>query len=132
MATTHAMTALEKKAADLRADLAHLDMLRRRTLEGLAHIEATLALLQAAKKGGAPNGFQRRWLFRRGELKRLILEIECEAGERPTARATARVIIARRGWDASDRRLENLLAMKVRNAWRLMPPCAASSLSKSG
>ena len=132
MATTHAMTALDKKAAELRADLAHLDMLRRRALEGLAHIEATLALLQAARKGGAPNGFQRRWLFKRGELKRLILAVEREAGERMTARDTASAIIARRGWDASDRRLENLLAMKVRNAWRLMPPCAASSLSTGG
>ena len=114
MATTHAMTALDKKASELRADLAHLDMLRRRTIEGLAHIEATLALLKEAKARGAPNGFQRRWLFKRGELKRLILAIEREAVEPLTHREVAKTIIARRQWTGEDRHLVAVIAEKVK------------------
>ena len=60
MPTSNAVRTLEKKRADLKADLAHLAMLQEKTLAGLAHIEATLAILRKAKQRGAPSGFQRR------------------------------------------------------------------------
>lgn len=113
MPTTNAVRTLEKKRADLKADLAHLAMLREKALAGLAHIEATLAILRDAKQRGAPSGYQRRWLFRRGELKRLILAVEREAAGPLTHREVARAIIARMGWDSEDRALVVVMAEKV-------------------
>jgi len=114
MAKSQAMRTLEKKRADLKADLAHVDMMRDRTLASLAHIEATLAILREAKERGAPSGYQRRWLFRRGELKRLILAAEREATGPLTHREVARAIIARMGWDREDRELAVMMAEKVK------------------
>lgn len=138
MATSNAVRTLEKKRADLKADLAHLAMLREKTLAGLAHVEATLAILREAKQRGAPSGFQRRWLFRRGELKRLILAVEREAAGPLTHRDVASAIIARMGWDREDRELLRIMAEKVQagrrcaRSVRLTPPCAASSPSTGG
>jgi len=109
---------LEKKRADLRADLVHLAMLREKTLAGLAHIEATLAILREAEQRGAPSGFQRRWLFRRGELKRLILAVEREAAGPLTHREVARAIIARMAWDNDDAALRLLITTKVKHGRR--------------
>jgi hypothetical protein len=114
MAKSHAVRTLEKKRADLKADLAHLAMLREKTLAGLAHIEATLAILREAKQRGAPSGFHRRWLFRRGELKRLILAVERDGAGPLTHREVARAIIARMGWDREDRALVVVMAEKVK------------------
>lgn len=118
MATSNTVRTLEKKRADLRADLAHLAMLREKTLAGLAHVEATLALLREAKQRGAPSGFQRRWLFRRGELKRLILAVEREAAGPLTHREIARAIIARMNWDRDDGELRSMIAVKVKASRR--------------
>jgi hypothetical protein len=118
MAKSHAVRTLEKKRADLKADLAHLSMLREKTLVGLAHVEATLAILREAKQRGAPSGYQRRWLFRRGELKRLILAVEREAAGPLTHREVARAIIARMGWDREDRELLRIMAEKVKASRR--------------
>ena len=132
MSKPHAIRALEKRRAALKVEMGRLDMLRAKAAENVRHIDATLALLRDAKRCGAPCGPQRRWLFRRGELRRMILAIERERGEPLTPRDMARAIIARMNWDRDDGELFSLLTMKVRNARRLMPPCAASSLSKSG
>lgn len=56
MAKSHAVRTLEKKRAELKADLARFYMVRARTLESLAHVEATLALLREARKREAPTG----------------------------------------------------------------------------
>lgn len=119
MAKSHAVRTLEKKRADLKADLAHCDMVRVRTLESLAHVEATLALFREAKNREAPTGPFRRWLFRHGELKRLILSIEREASESLTHRQIARAIIARMGWDREDRELVRIIVEKVKGSRRL-------------
>ena len=130
MATTHAIHGLERKATDLRADLSHLAMLRERTLASLSHVEATLAILREAKQRGAPSGFQRRWLFRRGELKRLILAVEREAAGPLTHREVACAIIARMGWDREDRELVVMMAEKVK-AGRRSLTARKSSLGMS-
>jgi anti-sigma factor RsiW len=133
MAKSHAVRTLEKKRAHLKADLARCDMVRARTLESLAHVEATLALFREAKHREAPTGPFRRWLFRHGELKRLILSIEREASEPLTHRQIARAIIARMGWDTEDRELVTVIAEKVKGSRRrLRPRGVASSLSMSG
>lgn len=119
MPTSNAVRTLEKKRADLKADLAHLAMLQEKTLAGLAHIEATLAILREAKQRGAPSGFQRRWIFRRGELKRVILAVESETAGPLAHREVARAIIARMGWDREDRELLRLMAEKVKACRRL-------------
>jgi hypothetical protein len=49
MAKSHAVRTLEKKRASLKADLAHCDMVRARTLESLAHVDAALTLFREAK-----------------------------------------------------------------------------------
>ena len=118
MPTSNAVRTLEKKRAELKADLAHLAMLREKALESLAHVEATLALFREARKREPPTGPFRRWLFRHGELKRLILSIEREAPERLTHRQIARAIIARMGWDSGDRELVTVIAEKVKGARR--------------
>ena len=118
MAKSHAVRTLEKKHAALKVDLARCDMVRARTLESLAHVEATLALFREAKHRKAPTGLLRRWIFRYGELKRLILSIEREAGEPLTHRQIARAIIARMGWDSRDRELVTVIAEKVKGSRR--------------
>ncbi len=133
MAKSHAVRTLEKKRADLKADLAHLAMLREKALESLAHVEATLALFREAKARGAPSDRRRRWLFRHGELKQLILSIERDASDPLTHRQIARAIIARMGWDSGDRELVTVIAEKVKDSRRrLRPRGAASTLSMSG
>ncbi len=122
MAKSHAVRTLEKKRADLKADLAHCDKVRAQTLESLAHVEATLTLLQEAKARGAPSGRHRRWLFRHGELKRLILSIERESSEPLTHRQIARAIIARMNWDRGDRELVTVIAEKVKGSRRRFKP----------
>lgn len=128
MPTSNAVRTLEKKRADLKADLAHLAMLRERTLAGLAHIEATLTILREAKQRGAPSGYRRRWLFKRGELKRLILAVEREATGPLTHREVARAIIARMGWDREDRELLRIMAEKVKAGRRWEKRVAPQSL----
>lgn len=116
MPTSNAVRTLEKKRADLKADLAHLAMLREKTLAGLAHVEATLAILREAKQRGAPSGFQRRWLFKRGELKRLIMAVEREAAGPLTHREVARAIIARSRWNQANDQLLAQITAKVKDA----------------
>lgn len=120
MSKPHAIRALEKQRASLRAEIARHEAAIGKALEGIAHIEATLALLRDARRKGAPNGPQRRWLFRYGELGPLVREIEADAGEPMTCHEIAAEIIARKGWPTDDEQLERFLAGKVRNARRLM------------
>lgn len=120
MSKPHAIRALEKQRAMFRAEIAgHVTAIDRAT-ECIAHIEATLALLRDAKRKGAPHGRRRRWLFRYGELGPLIREIESDAGEPMPAYKVAAAIIERKGWRADDEQLARMLAMKVRNARRLI------------
>lgn len=120
MSKPHAVRTLEKQRASLRAEIAgHVTAIDRAT-EGIAQIEATLALLREAKRKGAPKGPKRRWLFAYGELGPLIREIEDAAGEPVPAYRVAAVIMERKGWPADDEQLARMLAMKVRNARRLI------------
>lgn len=122
MSKPHAIRALEKQRASLRAEIAgHVSAIDRAT-EAIAHIEATLTLLRDAKRKGAPNGRQRRWLFGYGELGPLIRTIEADAGELVPAYKVAAAIMDRKGWPADDEQLARMLAMKVRNAQRSINP----------
>lgn len=132
MASSNAVRTLEKKRADLKADLALLTMQRQRVAASLAHVEATLALLGAEKTPRPRTGAKHRWLFRRGELAQLCDEIERETDAEVSARYVAREIIVRRGWDASDRYLQTFIAKKLRKALKLRRRAAASSLSTGG
>jgi hypothetical protein len=132
MAKSHAIRALENQRASLRADIARHETAIAKAMEGIAHIEATLALLSDAKRKGAPNGRKRRWLFRYGELGQMIWEIEDKASKPLSCFQVAAAIMERKGWPADDQQLERLLAGKVRNARRLMRPRAANIPSTGG
>ena len=118
MSKPHAVRALEKQRASLRAEIARHETAAGRALESIAHIEATLTLLGEARRKGAPNGRKRRWLFGYGELGPLIREIEAGAGEPMPAYKVAAAIMERKGWPADDEQLERFVAGKVRNARR--------------
>ncbi len=120
MSKPHAIRALEKQRASLRAEIARHEISIGKAVESIAHIEATLVLLRDAKRRGAPKGPKRRWLFGYGELGPLIREIEDAAGEPVPAYRVAAVIMERKGWPADDEQLARMLAMKVRNARRLI------------
>ena len=125
MSKPHAIRTLEKQRASLRAEIAgHVSAIDRAT-EAIAHVEATLALLREAKRNGAPHGKRRRWMFGYGELCPMIREIEADAGEPMPAYKVAAAIMARKGWPADDEQLARMLAMKVRNARRLVKPTSS-------
>lgn len=119
MSKPHAIRALEKQRASLRADIARHENAIGNARESIAHIEATLALLRHAQRKGAPNGRKRRWLFAYGELGPMIREIEAAAGEPMPAYKVAAAIMERNGWPADDEQLQRFVAGKVRNVRRL-------------
>lgn len=132
MSKPHAIRALEKQRANLRARIVQCEAEIAKSQEAIAHIEATLALLRDAKRKGTPAGKSRRWLFCYGELGPLIREIEAGASEPMRAQEVAAVLMARKGWPADDEQLKRFLAGKVKNARRLIPRGAANSPSTSG
>jgi len=115
MAEPHVVTALVAKRSELSGDLERLDE-RRAAIKGhIANLDAVLRLFCYA---GDPAKIRPRrkhnWIFRRGELQRMVLDIERKAIKPLSKEDIASEIMARKGW-AHDPDLLEKIAEKVKD-----------------
>lgn len=100
MAESHVVSALVQKRAELSGELAQLDERRAALKAHIANIDAVLRLFRYI---GDPTKIKPRrrrgWMFRRGELQRLILDIERDARRPLRNDEFAHEVIIRKGWD---------------------------------
>ena len=115
MAEPHVVTALVAKRAELSGELAKLDE-RRTAIK--AHIATLDAVLRLFCYKGDPAKIKprrkRNWIFRRGELQRLVLDIEREATKPLHRDDIAAEVLTRKGW-AHDPDLLETVAEKVKD-----------------
>lgn len=115
MADPHVVSALKAKRAELSGELGKIDERRAALREHIAHIDAVLRLFHYA---GDPAKIKprrkRSWIFRRGELQRMVLDIE-RAATRPVCKEEiALEIMGRKGW-SPDPDLAETIADKVKD-----------------
>lgn len=113
MAEPHVVTALVAKRAELSGEIEKLDE-RRAALK--AHIVNLDAVLRLFRYAGDPAKIKprrkRNWIFRRGELQRMVLDIEREATKPLHKDDIALEVLSRKGW-AHDPDLLETVAEKV-------------------
>ena len=116
MAESHVVSALVSKRAELSGELGALDE-RRAALK--AHIADLDAVLRLFRYAGDPAKIKprrkRNWIFRRGELQRMVLDIEREATKPLHKEDIAIEIMRRKGW-SPDPDLLDSVADKVKDA----------------
>lgn len=121
MALPHVVTALISKRAELAGDLQALADQRRAIKRQIEHVDATLALFGY---DGDPNAIKPRrkhnWMFRRGELQRLVWDIERDAEGRMHREDIAREVIAHKGW-TPEPALVKSVAGKVKDVRKRRP-----------
>jgi len=109
MAETHVVSALVQKRAELSGELQKLDE-RRTAIK--AHIASLDAVLRLFHYTGDPALIKprrkRNWIFRRGELQRMVLDIEREATKPLHKEDIAFEIITRKGWTPNPDLLESV------------------------
>lgn len=116
MAEPHVITALVAKRAELSGELGKLNERRAAIKEHLAHVDAVLRLFRYE---GDPSLIKPKrknnWLFRRGELARMVADIEREAVRPLHKEDVAAEIVRRKGW-AADPDLVETVADRVKDA----------------
>ena len=116
MAEPHVVTALVAKRAELSGELAKLDERRAAIKAHIANLDAVLKLFcYAGDPAKIKPRRKRNWIFRRGELKRLVHDIEHQATKPLHRDDIALEILTRKGW-AHDPDLLETVAEKVKNA----------------
>ncbi len=115
MAELHVVTALVAKRAELSGELAKLDERRAAIKAHIANLDAVLRLFCYA---GDPTKIKprrkRNWIFRRGELQRMVLDIERQATKPLHRDDIAAEVLTRKGW-AHDPDLLETVADKVKD-----------------
>ncbi len=115
MAEPHVITALVAKRAELSGELAKLDERRTAIKAHITNLDAVLRLFHYA---GDPVKIKprrkRNWIFRRGELQRLVHDIEREATKPLHRDDIAAEVLARKGW-AHDPNLLETVSDKVKD-----------------
>ena len=115
MAEPHVVTALVAKRAELSGELARIDERRAGIKAHIANLDAVLRLFCYA---GDPTKIKprrkRNWIFRRGELKRMVHDIEREAAKPLHRDDIAAEILTRKGW-ARDPDLLETVADKIKD-----------------
>ncbi|MEQ1930126.1 MAG: hypothetical protein ABL957_06280 [Parvularculaceae bacterium] len=106
-----AVTALRRKRTQYCAKLTVLNHDRRELVGNIQKLDDALRLF-GVNPGKPAESKPRLWLFRRGELTRMVCTIEREAGA-VTSREIAAAIIARMEWNASDAKLLTMVVAKV-------------------
>ncbi len=115
MAEPHVVTALVAKRAELSGELARLDERRAAIKAHIAHIDAVLRLFcYAGDPAKIKPRRKRNWIFRRGELARMVHDIEREATKPLHRDDIAAEILVRKGW-ARDPDLLETVADKVKD-----------------
>jgi hypothetical protein len=115
MAEPHVISALVAKRAELSGEMQKVNNRRAALKEHIAHIDAVLRLF--CYEGDPANIKPKRrhnWLFRRGELARMVADIEREAQKPLHKEEIAAEVVRRKGW-ASDPDLVETVADKVKD-----------------
>ena len=115
MAEPHVVSALVAKRAELSGEIERIDERRLALKAHISHIDAVLRLWSY---GGDPAKIRprrkRNWMFRRGELARMVMDIEREADKPLHKDEIAAQILERKGW-AHDPDLLESVADKVKD-----------------
>lgn len=134
MAESHVITGLKARRASIAADIDELDRKRRALLVSLRHVDGALKVMGFDGNPEAIAGKpKRRAMFRRGELRRFILNAEREHGPDLNAKTVAVIILQKMGWTEEPELLAKI-EEKVRYARKDIKRKrgAASSLSTDG
>lgn len=114
MENARVVDALRRKRTSYCSELAVLNHRRRELVANVQRMDDALRLF-GADPGPAAEKRPRLWMFRRGELKRMVCAAIREAGPEIGTRDIARAIIAQMDWDAADERLARLVTAKVKD-----------------
>lgn len=115
MAEPHVVPALVAKRAELSGEIGKLDERRTAIKAHVANLDAVLRLFcYAGDPAKIKPRRKRNWIFRRGELQRMVLDIEREATEPLHRDDIAAEVLARKGW-AHDPGLLESVAEKVKD-----------------
>lgn len=122
MAESHVISGLKTKRAEIAGLLAECDERRSALKEALATIDAALMLFAYE---GDPADIKarrkRRWMFKRGELQRAVMDaLRAADGPLNNAEIAAQVIRAK-GWNAADAALVDAVAEKVKDVRKRLP-----------
>jgi len=116
MSESHAISALRRKRAELSGELIGLEKQRRALAARINHVDEALKLFGFK---GDPNDIparrKRGWMFKRGQLKRMVLVILRESPRALENRDIAAIVVRNMGWDSSDDELQALIAGKVKD-----------------
>lgn len=117
MAHSHAISALVRKREEFAWLLSEAGKLQRQIAKKLSELDGTLAVLGyehdpmriRKRRKNAPR------MFKRGQLRRIIFDILREGPCISTDAQFAAEIIKRLDWNAGDRQLAAMVALKVRD-----------------
>ena len=116
MAESHIVTALVTKRAELSGELGKLDERRTAIKAHTANLDAVLRLFRYT---GDPTKIKprrkRNWIFRRGELARMVHDIERQATKPLHRDDIAAEVLTRKGWAHNPDLLETV-SEKVKDA----------------
>jgi hypothetical protein len=116
MAELHVVTALKAKRAELSGEIQKLDERRAALKAHVAHLDAVLRLFHYSGDPAAIKPRRKRsWIFRRGELQRLVFDIERAAVKPLSKEDIALEVMDRKGW-VRDPDLIESIAEKVKDA----------------
>lgn len=115
MAEPHVITALVAKRAELSGEVEKLDDRRAALKTHISNIDAVLRLFRYnSDPAQIKSKRKRNWMFRRGELQRLVSDIERTASRPPQKDEIALEIMDIKGW-AHDPELVETIADKVKD-----------------
>lgn len=127
MSESHAISALKRKRAELAGELTELDKQRRALASRIKCVDETLRLFGFQDDPNEiPARRKRGWIFRRGQLRRMVLAALREAAGAPiTNGEIAASVIQQMGWDADDDELHGLITGKVKDVRKRLNRLAA-------
>ena len=114
MENARVVDALRRKRTRYCSELAVLNHRRYELVANVQRMDDALRLF-GADPGPAAEPKPRLWMFRRGELKRMVCAAIREAGPEIATRDIARAIIVRMDWDAADEKLLGMVTGKVKD-----------------
>jgi len=115
MAEPHVVSALVAKRAELSGEIGRLDERRIALKAHIANLDAVLRLFcYAGDPAKIKPRRKRNWMFRRGELQRMVFDIEREASGPLHKDDIASEILTRKGW-VHDPDLLETVADKVKD-----------------
>ncbi len=122
MAESHALSALVRKRAELAGEIEKLDERRAALRAHIANLDAVLRLFcYRGDPAEIKPKRKRRWMFRRGELQRMVLDIERQATKPLHKDDIAAEVLTRKGW-ARDPDLLETVADKVKDVRKRVVP----------